>query len=113
MEQFAPIALFVYNRLSHTKETIEALKKNTLANQSELYIFSDGAKNNPADRENVHQVRRYIASVSGFQTIHIIKKEKNAGLSRSIISGVRSLIEKYGKVIVIEDDLVSSPVFLS
>lgn len=107
----APIALFVYNRPWHTQQTIEALQKNEFADQSELFIFSDGAKND-IDCDLVKEVRAYIKTVNGFKNIVIVEKEKNWGLANSIIDGVTNIISRYGKIIVIEDDLVTSPFFL-
>lgn len=107
----APIALFVYKRLEHTKKTIESLKLNHLAKESELFIFSDGAKDgNP--QEQVAQVREYLKTIDGFKSVIIIEREHNFGLAKSIISGVTEIIDKYGKIIVLEDDLVTSPYFL-
>jgi len=108
----APIALFVYNRLHHTKKVIEALKKNTLAPATSLIIFSDGPKNNEDSLKKVAELREYIYTISGFKSVEIIKRLENMGLARSIISGVTGVIEKYGQVIVVEDDLITSPHFL-
>ena len=110
--KLAPIVLFVYNRLVHTKKTIESLKRNNLAKDTELFIYSDGPKNE-IDEKNVQDVRKYIQSVSGFKNVKIIERDKNLGLANSIISGVTEVINKYGKVIVIEDDLITSPAFLN
>lgn len=110
-EQYAPIILFVYNRVEHTKRTIEYLKKNNLAENSELFIYSDAAKNKQ-QRENVQLVRQYIHTITGFKKIEIIEAENNKGLACSIIDGVSTIIDKYGKVIVLEDDLLTSPCFL-
>jgi hypothetical protein len=108
---YAPIALFVYNRPQHTLETVQALLKNPECAQSDLYIFSDAAKN--LDAQNaVSEVRAYVRQVSGFQTITIIEREENWGLANSIIDGVTQLCRQYGKVIVLEDDLETSPRFL-
>ena len=112
MSDLAPIALFVFNRPNHTKQTIEALKKNQKANQSELYIYSDGAKDED-DFEKVTLVRNYINSVDGFKNIKIIEREKNLGLAKSIIDGVSKVLDLHGKIIVLEDDLVTSPYFIS
>lgn len=110
MENLAPIALFVYNRLEHTKKTIEALKKNYLAEESELFIFSDGGK--LGDEENVEKVRAYIKNVRGFKNVHIIERENNWGLAKSVITGVTNVINDFGKIIVLEDDIVCSSFFL-
>jgi hypothetical protein len=108
---FSPIVLFVYNRPLHTKQTINALLKNKLASNSEIFIFSDGAKKD----ENpllVEQVRSYLITIKGFKSIKIIKRKFNYGLSRSIISGVTKICKKYGRVIVLEDDMITSKFFL-
>lgn len=107
----APIILFVYNRPEHTKKTVDALKLNHLSSESLLFIFSDGNKNEE-NRKAVEEVRSYISTISGFKEIKIILREKNFGLAISVISGVTEVIEKFGKAIVLEDDIVTSPYFL-
>lgn len=107
----APIILFVYNRPEHTKKTLESLKINELASESLLFIFSDGSKNEN-DKKSVDEVRKYISTISGFKEINIILREKNLGLADSVISGITEVIEKYGKAIVLEDDIVTSKYFL-
>lgn len=111
MTSKSPIALFVYNRLWHTQKTVEALQKNEIARDSELFIFCDGPKN-INEKEKVKMVRDYITKISGFKDITIIQRENNLGLAKSIITGVTEIINKYGKIIVLEDDLVTSPYFL-
>ena len=108
----SPIALFVYNRPEHTKLTVESLQKNIGAPDSPLYIFSDAARNSDASKA-VSEVRSYIHTIEGFDSITIIEREINLGLANSIISGVSQLCDEYGRVIVLEDDLVTSQYFLS
>lgn len=112
---YAPVVLFVYNRLDHTIGVIQSLSKNLLANETDLYVFSDAAKSeNGLDK--VQEVRHYIENTewhSGFKSVTIVKAEKNKGLARAVITGVSDVLEKYGKVIVIEDDLLLSPFFLN
>ena len=103
--------LFTYNRLSHTKQTVRALQNNTLARKSELYIFSDGARER-VDNKKIVQVRAYLYSIRGFKNIRIIERKTNFGLANNIISGVSSIVKKYDAVIVLEDDIVTSPYFL-
>ncbi|MFT7861147.1 MAG: glycosyltransferase [Sulfurimonas sp.] len=110
-KNLAPIVLFVYNRPWHTKQTVEALRKNELTKESELFIYSDTAKNMDAQK-GVDEVREYIKSINGFKKVTIIEREKNWGLADSIINGVTEVVNEYGKVIVLEDDLVTSPYFL-
>lgn len=110
----APVILFVYNRLDHTRNVIDSLSQNTLAKETELYVFSDAAKN-PEVTEKINEVRAFINEKSwqeDFKKVTIVEAKQNKGLAESIISGVGSIIEKYEKVIVVEDDLILSPNFL-
>ncbi|TSD64001.1 glycosyltransferase [Inquilinus sp. KBS0705] len=108
MQNPAPIALFVYNRPEHTRRTISYLKKNLLADESRLYIFADGPKTD-ADKSAVEQVRQIALETTGFKSVKIVTSQQNMGLANSIIAGVTRLVNEYGKVIVFEDDLLSSP----
>ena len=107
----SPILLFVYNRLGHTREAVESLLRNPLAAESELFIYSDGAKDETA-RPAVEAVRCYVRAVRGFKKVTLVERDTNWGLARNIIEGVTSVVDRYGKVIVLEDDLVVSPFFL-
>ena len=108
---FAPIIVFAYNRLTHLQQTVEALKRNINGSESELFIFSDGAKTE-ADHKKVNGVRTYIKTITGFKDVHVIEREKNYGLANNIIDGVTLIFKEYEKVIVLEDDLLTSPYFL-
>ncbi|RYG35332.1 MAG: glycosyltransferase [Chitinophagaceae bacterium] len=108
MQKLAPIALFVYNRPDHTERTLTFLKRNELAIDSRLFIFSDGPKALD-DAEKVAEVRELIKNVDGFKSVEIIQQRENLGLANSIIAGVTKLVNDYGQVIVFEDDLISSP----
>jgi GT2 family glycosyltransferase len=110
-EKLSPIILFAYNRPEHTKKTVEALQKNKLAKDSLLYIFSDGPKRED-DVPKIKKVRDYIKTIKGFKKVEIFESNKNKGLANSVISGVTKIINKYGEVIVLEDDLITSPNFL-
>lgn len=107
----APIVVFVYNRPDHTLRTLTALAGNNLAQQSRLIIFSDAPKVE-AHALAVSEVRTVIRRISGFSSVEIIEQSENQGLSKSIVAGVSSVVSEYGRVIVLEDDLVSSPYFL-
>jgi len=111
----APVIIFVYNRPEHTIQTIEALSKNELARESNIFIFSDAAKNEESV-EKVKVVRDYIDSIEEkkyFKSFTITKSEANKGLAKSVINGVSEIISKYGKIIVLEDDLITAPDFLT
>ena len=108
---YAPIVLFTYNRADHTQKAVESLLKNAEAKESELFIYSDGPKTE-AKREAVEENRRYIHTISGFKSITITEREKNWGLANSLIAGITEIVNRYGRVIVVEDDLILSPYFL-
>jgi len=107
----APIALFVYNRPFHTMRTVNALASNAYAKDSELIIFSDGPKAE-SDEEQVAEVRNFIRTISSFKNIRIVESEVNKGLARSIIEGITEVLNSSDTIIVMEDDLVTSPHFL-
>ena len=109
---FAPIAVFVYARPLHTRRTLEALQRCALAPESDLFIFSDAPRNAQA-APAVREVRQYIRQVGGFGSVTIVEREKNLGLSASIIDGVTRLCGEHGRAIVVEDDIVAAPGFLS
>ncbi|HKT35402.1 MAG TPA: hypothetical protein VJR03_11270 [Nitrospira sp.] len=108
----APIALFAYNRPDHLQRTLSALQANPLARHSPLYVFSDGPTGSH-DVAAVAAVRRLVKSVSGFDKISIREQPNNIGLARSVITGVTELSATYGRVIVLEDDLVVASGFLT
>lgn len=111
MKTYAPILLFVYNRPEHLKQLIASLQANAEAAQSMLFIYTDAARNK-ADEEQVNKVREVIRHIDGFASIEVIERATNWGLARNIIGGVTEQIRRYGRVIVLEDDLVVAPYFL-
>ncbi|GAB4333185.1 MAG: hypothetical protein OHK0038_09220 [Flammeovirgaceae bacterium] len=110
----APIALFVFNRPEHTLKTLEALADNSLAQESVLYIFADGAKAlaSSALKQKILEVRKVIRLKKWCKEVHIIERQENWGLAGSVIAGVSKLVNLYGKVIVLEDDVITSKGFL-
>lgn len=111
MNNYAPILLFVYNRPEHLKQLIASLQANAEAAQSMLFIYTDAARNK-ADEEQVNKVREVIRHIDGFASIEVVERATNWGLARNIIGGVTEQIRRYGRVIVLEDDLVVAPYFL-
>lgn len=109
---YSPVALFVYNRFIHTHQTIEALKNNVIARETDLIIFSDAPKSE-VHIESVAEVRQYIYQIDGFKSVSIIERKTNFGLANSIIAGITTVVNQYGTVIVLEDDLITSPYFLT
>jgi hypothetical protein len=108
----SPIILFTYNRPLQVKLVLESLQRSYYSKKSDLFIYSDGAKNNDEDIKKVLLVRNYLKKINGFKKITIIERNKNYGLSKNIISGVTSVLKKYSKVIVLEDDILVNKNFL-
>jgi len=111
MMETSPIVLFTYKRPWHTRRTVEALQANELALQSDLFVFSDAARDEVSVAA-VKEVREYLRTVDGFRSVSLIQREVNRGLAANIIDGVSRVISRYKRVIVLEDDLVTSPFFL-
>jgi hypothetical protein len=109
--ELAPICLFTYNRLLETQETIKALQNNYLANESDLIIFSDGYKGDN-DKMEVMDVRVFINNIKGFKSVKVYESKTNKGLANSVIDSVSLVLENSKTVIVLEDDLLTTPNFL-
>ena len=109
--KLSPVVLFTYNRLEHTRRTVEALLLNELAADTDLIVYSDAPKNSAAEQA-VNDVREYLNSISGFSSVRVIKREKNFGLGKNIIAGVTDVLNERGRAIILEDDLLTSPFFL-
>ncbi len=107
----APVILFTYNRPTHTRQLLKTLLANPLASQTDLYVYSDAARNE-TDEIAVKAVRDILHRVKGFRTIRIVEREQNCGLAQNIIDGVTDVVNRHDRVIVVEDDLVLAPHFL-
>jgi hypothetical protein len=110
-ENLAPIAMFVFNRRQHTEQSVAALALNDLAAESDLFVFSDGPRSE-ADREKIQQIRDFVKTITGFKSVTVIERAENLGCAKSIASGVSEIVNRFGQIIVVEDDIVTSPHFL-
>ena len=108
----APITLFTYARPDHTQRTVEALLRNPGVNEHHLIVYSD-APRTPDKAQSVAAVREYLQTVTGFRSVTIHPRPQNYGLAKSIIEGVTEVLLRYERIIVLEDDMVTSPHFLS
>lgn len=108
----APIALFVHRRPDHTRKVLESLRGNPEAVSSPLYVYSDGPRN-PTEALAVQEVRDLCRDIPGFASVVLVERDTNLGLADSVITGVTEVCSRHGRVIVLEDDLVVSPFFLS
>lgn len=115
MRKLAPIVYFLYNRPLHTKRTLEALSKNEFAQESSLWIFIDGPKEDATDEDkrNIEEVKAIAKEKKWCGEVHIAESSGNKGLVKSIVGGITEIVNKFGKVIVIEDDILVSPGFLT
>lgn len=114
MKALAPLVIFVYNREEITRKMLAAINSNLLAEETAVFIFSDGPKKE-CDIEKVEQVRKLIKEFlnnNNFKSVSVTEAEKNKGLANSIIDGVTKVIDEYGRVIVLEDDLITATNFL-
>lgn len=107
----APIALFAYNRPWHVRQTVDALRGNEGAAESDLIVFCDGARDSSAAAD-VEAVRAFVRSIAGFRSVRVVERGENLGLAASIVDGVTEVCGAHGRVIVLEDDLVTSRYFL-
>ncbi|HWA86988.1 MAG TPA: hypothetical protein VG710_12240 [Opitutus sp.] len=114
MNSRAPIALFVYNRPDHTRRTLEALARNRLAASSRLIVFADGPKPDAttADRECIAATRAVVCSRPWTRDVVLHESAENRGLASSIVGGIDRVLADHDRVIVLEDDIITSPGFL-
>jgi hypothetical protein len=111
MSDHAPVALFVHRRPDHTRRTLEALARNEQAHASKLYVFADAARHE-GERRQVAETREVVRGATGFAAVEVIERESNFGLADNIVEGVDEVVGQHGRVIVMEDDLVTVPHFL-
>lgn len=114
MDSLAPVVVFAYNRPAHLERTLQALANNDLSDQSELIVFCDGPRENATTEQItcIKKVREVAKSRNWCKMVTVIESDYNKGLAESIVEGVKSVVDKYGKVIVLEDDIVTTKGFL-
>lgn len=111
---YAPIVLFAFNRPDRLAKTMESLLKNDEAKDCELFVFVDGARpEKVGEADKVNEVQNLVKKIKGFKELHYSFSETNKGLGKSVIEGVSEVINKYGKAIILEDDLVLLPNFIA
>lgn len=114
----SPVALFVYNRADNTRKTLQALMANTLAPETELYVFSDGGKDEASwqtvreVRALLHEIEAEVGRTRTLKSMTIVERPVNYYLERNIIEGINQVFEQHDTIIVLEDDIVTSPHFL-
>ena len=107
----APIALFIYKRPAHLRATLASLAACPEASQTALCVFADAARL-PEHAQDVADARAVARSATGFASVTIVEREENWGLARSITHGVADMCQRFGRVVVVEDDLIVGRDFL-
>lgn len=110
--KLAPIVLFAFKRPNHTRQALESLSRNPEAKESELFVFIDGPKSSQ-DEEKIKEVEDIVKSHNWCKQVHVSVNARNQGVPFQVINTVTRFCAEYGKVIVLEDDLVLSPFFLA
>jgi len=115
MRSLAPIVFFAYNRPDHTRQVLESLQRNRLADESSLWIYVDGPKPGAtaATLAAIDEVKKVVREKNWCKEVHIVEATANKGLVRSTTEGVTKMVNEYGKVIAMEDDGLVSPGFLT
>lgn len=106
----APVMITTYSRITHLQRTIEALLKNDLAEETTVFVYVDGPR--PGDEEKIEAVKRYLATVSGFAAFHVIARQQNMGAHENAKSANYEVLDQFGKIIRMEDDIVTAPGYL-
>jgi hypothetical protein len=106
-----PVSVFTYNRPTHTQWILESLAVCHRLDECQVFLFSDGAKT-PDQEQAVRATRAVLHEWKDRLRAQVIEQTVNLGLARSIVGGVTELCETYGRVIVVEDDLVLHPAFI-
>lgn len=107
----APVVVFAYRRPDHLRRTLDALAHNTGADQTDVTVIGDGPRNH-ADASACQEVLREAERKRPFRSITVLQRETNLGLAQSIISGVSQMLARNERIIVLEDDIMTSPAFL-
>ena len=116
MGNYTPVAVFVYNRPDNTRRTLQCLAANTLAQDTDVYVFSDGGKDTDS-WGRVKEVRKVLrefqsANTNRFKSFTVCERPENYYLERNIIEGINHVLNMYETIVVLEDDICTSPYFL-
>lgn len=113
-----PVALFVYNRADNTRKTLQHLLANTMAKDTDLYVFSDGGKDAQSWRQVnevrvvLQQFKEQVEREGLLRSMTLIERPENIYLERNITEGIAQVFETHDRIIVLEDDICTSPYYL-
>lgn len=106
----APIVVFAYRRPEHLRRTLLSLMECEGFADSPVIVYCDGPKS-AEERPSIEATRQVAQDMLGSGAEYHFS-EANRGLSRSVIRGVSEVTQRFGRAIVIEDDLLLATGFL-
>ena len=107
----APIGISTYARPDHLRLTVEALMANELASDTVVYVFSDAPQK--GDEEKVDEVRTYLSSIQpNFKDFIVVERTENSRIANNR-GGMKEMANLFGRLIFIEEDVLTAPNFLS
>jgi hypothetical protein len=106
------IAIFAYRRPKHLSRAISALAACPEASGLPLIVYCDGPRGT-TDAAAVAATVAFARSIVGFGEVRTVAQESNQGLARSVVTGVTSTLQQFERIVVLEDDLVVAPTFLT
>jgi hypothetical protein len=107
----APVLIVTYDRLEHLEKTITALRNNIYAKETDLYIASDFQRSD-SKSDIVRAIRNFLKSIDGFKSITVFERERNLGVNENCGLAVQCIFDKFDRVIIMEDDLVTASGYL-
>jgi hypothetical protein len=110
LSNYAPIAIFCYRRSEHLSRMLSSLAKCEGFDRSPLIVYGDGPRDK-SEESSVMETREVAMKILGSRAEYFFS-DKNMGLATSITSGVSDVLNRFGKIIVLEDDLELHPSFL-
>ena len=111
MSTLAPVVVFAYRRPDHLRNTLTSLMRCEGFNESPVIVYCDGPRN-ASEVDSVTATRELARSLLGEHAEYHFS-EVNLGLSRSVLAGVSETVDRFGRAIVVEDDLELHPAFLT
>lgn len=114
----APVIMFVYNRADNARATLRHLVANELAAETDLYVYADGGKDEASwrmvneVRSMLHEFKTEVERTHALRSMTIVERETNYYLERNVVEGIGEVLQQHEAVIVLEDDICTSPYFL-
>lgn len=109
----APLAVIAFNRPDKLTSTLDSLSRCDLAQGTDIFIYVDGPRTGrEGEPSKVAKTIEVARSATGFKSVSVIASPENRGLAASVTGAAGALLDRFGRVIVLEDDLAVAPGFL-